>query len=87
MFPIRELAQRLNVSKPTGYRIRRDDPDYRELVVEYAVGGVTMADEDRLAAYVARKRERAEAEKLAAAKPPKRPVGRPRKVIPTIAAE
>ena len=75
------------MSKPTAYRICRDDPDYLELVIEYDVGGVTMADEDRLEAYVTRKRERAEAEKSAAAQPPKRKPGRPRKIHSPIAAE
>jgi hypothetical protein len=80
MFPVRELSMRLQVSKPTVFRIRRSDPDYLELVVEYDIGGVTMADEDRLEAYVARKRERAEADKIATAQPLKRKPGRPRKV-------
>lgn len=79
MFPIRTLSKRWHVSPASVFRIRRDDPDYREIMVEFDVGGVTMGDEDREALYIARKRERAEAVKAAAAQPLKRRVGRPRK--------
>jgi hypothetical protein len=80
-FPLRNLHHRLNVSKSSANRARRDDPDWKELVTEYDVAGVTMADEDAIERYLARKRERGEAAKQ---QPPvRRKRGRPPKVRTT----
>jgi len=83
-FPLRNLHHRLNVSKSSAQRLRRNDPDWRELVVEFDIGGVAMADDDDIDRYLARKRERGEAAKQ---QPPvRRKRGRPPKVIVTTAA-
>ena len=67
-FPLRNLHHRLNVSKSSAQRLRRNDPDWRELVTEFDVAGVTMADEDDIERCLARKRERGEAAEAAAAR-------------------
>ena len=80
--PLRNLHRLLNISKSSAQRLRRNDPDWIELVVEYDLGGVLMADTDEIERFIARKRERGEAAKL---QPPvKRKRGRPPKVRITV---
>jgi hypothetical protein len=71
----------LKVSKSGAQRIRRNDPDWRELVTEYDIGGVMMADDGAVERYLARKRERGEAAKQLP--PVRRKRGRPPKVRTT----
>jgi hypothetical protein len=77
-FPTRKLPERWRISKSSANRVRKDDPDYRELVTEYEVGGVTMVDDEALARFDARKLERGEIAKQRS--PVKRKRGRPPKV-------
>ena len=80
-FPLRNLHRRLNISKSI-QRLRRHDADWHELVVEFDLAGVTMADDDDIERFLARKRERGEAAKQ---QPPvQRKRGRPPKVRITV---
>lgn len=76
--PVRDLARRLKISKSSAQRLRRDDPDYKELCVEYDIAGVTMLDDASIERFLARKRERGEAAKQQTRVPRKR--GRPPKL-------